>query len=114
MLLRLSGFRWAAEGLRLRHQAPVLAPAAITRLVADLKKVAPKGEHTTVGEAGISMLGARHASAETKEIFNQVRVFLVEAAKELAERELRQRPAGSGLPQARRRERPGQGARARR
>jgi DNA-directed RNA polymerase subunit beta len=91
VLLRLSGFRWAAEGLRLKHQAPVLAPAAITRLVADLKKVAPKGEHTTVGEAGISMLGARHASAETKEIFNQVRGFLVEAAKELAERELAQR-----------------------
>jgi DNA-directed RNA polymerase subunit beta len=90
VLLRLSGFRWAAEGLQLQHQAPVLAPAAITRLVADLKKVAPKGEHTTVGEAGISMLGARHASAETKEIFNQVRAFMVEAAKELAERELRQ------------------------
>ena len=35
-------------------------------------------------------MGARHASAETKEIFNQVRVFLVEAAKELAERELSQ------------------------
>jgi DNA-directed RNA polymerase subunit beta len=91
VLLRLSGFRWAAEGLRLQHQAPVLAPAAITRLVADLKKLAPKGEHTTVGEAGISMLGARHASAETKEIFNQVRAFMVEAAKELAERELAQR-----------------------
>jgi DNA-directed RNA polymerase subunit beta len=90
VLLRLSGFRWAAEGLQLQHQAPVLAPAAITRLVADLKKVAPKGEHTTVGEAGITMLGARHASAETKEIFNHVRAFLVEAAKELAERELSQ------------------------
>jgi DNA-directed RNA polymerase subunit beta len=69
----------------------VLAPAAITRLVADLKKVAPKGEHTTVGEAGISVLGARNASAETREIFNQVRAFMVEAAKELAERELAQR-----------------------
>ncbi|MDQ3136413.1 MAG: DNA-directed RNA polymerase subunit beta [Gemmatimonadota bacterium] len=91
VLLRLSGFRWAAEGLRLRHAAPAPVPAAITRLVADLKKVAPKGEHTTVGEAGVAMLGARHASAETKEIFNQARAFLVEAAKELAERELSQR-----------------------
>jgi DNA-directed RNA polymerase subunit beta len=91
VLLRLSGFRWAAEGLRLAQQAPVLAPAAITRLVHDLKKVAPKGEHTTLGEAGIAMLGARNASAETKEIFTQVREFMVEAAKELAERELGQR-----------------------
>jgi DNA-directed RNA polymerase subunit beta len=91
VLLRLAGFRWAAEGLRLRHAAPVLPPAAITRLVADLKRVAPKGEHTTLGEAGIAMLGARNASAETREIFGSVRSFMVEAAKELAERELTQR-----------------------
>jgi DNA-directed RNA polymerase subunit beta len=91
VLLRLAGFRWAAEGLRLHHAAPVLPPAAITRLVADLKRVAPKGEHTTLGEAGIVMLGARQASAETREIFASVRGFMVEAAKELAERELTQR-----------------------
>jgi DNA-directed RNA polymerase subunit beta len=91
VLLRLSGFRWAAEGLRLRNPAPVLAPAAITRLVLDLKKVAPKGEHTTLGEAGVAMLGARNASAETREIFQQVRGFLTDAARELAERELDQR-----------------------
>jgi DNA-directed RNA polymerase subunit beta len=91
VLLRLSGFRWAAEGLQLRRAAPVLQPAEITRLVADLKKVAPKGEHTTLGEAGIAMLGARNASAETRELFGQVRSFLVDAAKELAERELEQR-----------------------
>ncbi|MEO7987537.1 MAG: DNA-directed RNA polymerase subunit beta, partial [Gemmatimonadales bacterium] len=91
VLLRLAGFRWAAEGLRLRTQAPVLAPAAITRLVADLKKVAPKGEHTTLVEAGVSLLGARNASAETREFFGSIRSFLVEAAKELAEREISQR-----------------------
>src|SRR5262249_11256991 len=38
VLLRLSGFRWAAESLRLRHAPPALAPAEITRLVQDLKK----------------------------------------------------------------------------
>jgi DNA-directed RNA polymerase subunit beta len=41
--------------------------------------------------AGIGMLGARGASAETKELFQQVRAFLTEAAKELSERELAQR-----------------------
>ena len=91
VLLRLAGFRWAAEGLRLKHQAPALSPAAITRLVADLKKVAPKGEHTTLIEAGVAMLGARNASAETREVFESVRGFLVEAARELADRELAQR-----------------------
>ncbi len=89
VLLRLAGFRWAAEGLRLKHAAPTLSPVAITRLVADLKKVA--GEHTTLVEAGVSMLGARSVSSEIREFFESVRTFLVEAARELAERELSQR-----------------------
>jgi hypothetical protein len=37
------------------------------------------------------MLGARNASAETKDVFHEARAFLVEAAKELAERELGER-----------------------
>jgi DNA-directed RNA polymerase subunit beta len=91
VLLRLSGFQWVGESLRLGHVPPTLTSAEITRLVQDLKKVAPKGEHTTLGEAGIAMLGARGASAETREFFGQVRSFLTDAAKELAERELEQR-----------------------
>ncbi|MEZ0336195.1 MAG: DNA-directed RNA polymerase subunit beta, partial [Gemmatimonadales bacterium] len=89
VLLRLAGFRWAAESLRLRHAAPAPEPAAITRMVADLKKVA--GEHTTLLEAGTGLLGNRGVSHETKELFQAVRGFLTDAAKELAERELAQR-----------------------
>jgi DNA-directed RNA polymerase subunit beta len=90
-LLRLAGFRRAAEGLRLRARPPELTPQAITRMVADLKKVAPNGDRTTLVEAGIGMLGARAASAETRELFQSVRAFMVEAAKELAEREIANR-----------------------
>ena len=90
-LLRLAGFRRAAEGLRLRARPPEMTPQAITRMVADLKKVAPNGDRTTLVEAGIGMLGARAASAETRELFQSVRAFMVEAAKELAEREISQR-----------------------
>jgi len=90
-LLRLAGFRRAAEGLRLRARPPEMTPHAITSMVADLKKVAPKGDRTTLTEAGISTLGARAASAETRELFQSVRAFMVEAAKELAEREIAQR-----------------------
>jgi DNA-directed RNA polymerase subunit beta len=89
VLLRLAGFRWAAESLRLRHTAPAPEPAAITRMVQDLKKVAD--EHSTLLEAGTGLLGARGASPETKELFNSIRSFLTDAAKELAERELAQR-----------------------
>ncbi|HKH84852.1 MAG TPA: DNA-directed RNA polymerase subunit beta [Gemmatimonadales bacterium] len=90
-LLRLAGFRRAAEGLRLRARPPEMTSQAITRMVADLKKVAPNGDRTTLVEAGIGMLGARAASAETRELFQSVRAFMVEAAKELAEREIAQR-----------------------
>ena len=90
-LLRLAGFRRAAEGLRLRARPPEMTPQAITRMVADLKKVAPKGDRTTLVEAGIGMLGARAASAETRELFQSVRSFMIEAAKELAEREIAQK-----------------------
>ena len=90
-LLRLAGFRRAAEGLRLRSMPPVMTPNAITRMVHDLKKVAPKGDRTTLSESGIGVLGARAASAETRELFQSVRAFMVEAAKELAEREIAQK-----------------------
>ncbi|HEU4681982.1 MAG TPA: DNA-directed RNA polymerase subunit beta, partial [Gemmatimonadales bacterium] len=90
-LLRLAGFHRAAEALRLRAVPPALKPEAITRMVLDLKKVSPNGERTTLLEAGIGMLGARAASSETRELFQAVRAFMVESAKELAERELDQR-----------------------
>jgi DNA-directed RNA polymerase subunit beta len=90
-LLRMAGFRWAAEGLRLRSRPPELTPQAINRMVQDLKKVAPNGERTTLLEAGVGMLGARNASAETRELFHSLRDFMVDAAKELAEREINQR-----------------------
>jgi DNA-directed RNA polymerase subunit beta len=90
-LLRLAGFRWAAEALQLRSRPPEPTPQAITRMVADLKKVAPNGDRTTLLEAGVAMLGSRSASPETRELFQSVREFMVEAAKELAERELAQR-----------------------
>ena len=90
-LLRLAGFRWAADGLRLRTRPPEPSSQAISRMVQDLKKVAPNGDRTTLLEAGIGMLGSRSASHETRELFQAVRGFMVEAAKELAERELGQR-----------------------
>ncbi|MBA3658176.1 MAG: DNA-directed RNA polymerase subunit beta [Gemmatimonadales bacterium] len=88
VLLRLAGFRWAAEGLKLRSRPPELAPEAITRLVHDLKKVAPHGERTTLLEAGVGMLGSKQASAETRELFHGVRSFLADASRELAAREI--------------------------
>ncbi len=90
-LLRLAGFKWAAESLRLRSPAPPVSEAAITRMVRDLKAVAANNGHTTLREAGITELGAKGASAETRELYQRLRSFLTDAARELAERELGQR-----------------------
>ncbi|MGH7536068.1 MAG: DNA-directed RNA polymerase subunit beta, partial [Gemmatimonadales bacterium] len=91
VLLRLAGFKWAAEGLRLRSRPPEPAPQAITRMVVDLKRVAGDGDRTTLLAAGVGSLGARGVSAETRELFQSVRAFLTDAARELGERELAQR-----------------------
>jgi DNA-directed RNA polymerase subunit beta len=90
-LLRLAGFRWAAEALRLRSKAPGFDPALVNRMVHDLKSVAPNGERTTLLEAGIDMLGARGVAAETKGLYQRLRAFLTDAARELGEREVEQR-----------------------
>src|SRR5881296_295756 len=91
VLLRLAGLTWAAEGLRLQHPAPVPAPAAITRLVADLKKVpSTNGGRPDIGSAGVELLGGRSVSAETRELHHQMVDFLKFAGKELAEREIAQ------------------------
>jgi DNA-directed RNA polymerase subunit beta len=68
-----------------------VSEAAITRMVRDLKTVAVNNGHTTLREAGIVGLGAKGASAETRELYQRLRRFVTDAARELAERELAQR-----------------------
>ncbi len=91
ILLRLAGFKWAGESLRLKARAPELDAAATLRMVEDLKKIAPDGDRTLLNHAGIGLLAGRGASAETKELSAALRTFLTEAARELAGRELDQR-----------------------
>jgi DNA-directed RNA polymerase subunit beta len=85
----------------------------IARMVHDLKKVAPNGERTTLLEAGIDVLGAKGASAETKTLHHELRKFLVEAARELADRELDQRRHEGAFHQAHQTDAAGQKAWAR-
>jgi DNA-directed RNA polymerase subunit beta len=85
-LLRLAGFTRAGESLRLRTPPPALDSATIVRMVQDLKKAPP----ATLSDAGIEALGAKGVSPETRELYQALRKFLVDAARELAERELEQ------------------------
>ena len=91
VLLRLSAFKWVGESLRLAHRAPALSASLTRRMVEDLKTVAPAGDRTLLTDAGIGMLEAKGASAETRAFAKELRGFLTAAARELAERAVEQR-----------------------
>jgi DNA-directed RNA polymerase subunit beta len=90
VLIRLAGLRWAAEALRLGATAPDAAPEVITAMVADLKKAATDADRTALGRVGIEVLGHRASSPDTKALYKAAQAFLVDSAKELAEREAAQ------------------------
>ena len=91
VLIRLAGLRWAAQSLRLDAVAPDAAPEVISAMVMDLKKSTSEADRTSLGRVGIEALGHRAASADTKALYKQAQTFLVDAAKQLASRELAQR-----------------------
>src|SRR5688500_9075076 len=91
VLLRLAAFKWVGESLRLAHRAPALSASLTRRMVEDLKTVAPAGDRTLLTDAGIGMLEAKGASAETRAFAKELRSFLTAAARELAKRTVEQR-----------------------
>jgi len=93
VLVRLAGLTWAAECLRLEQRPPALDADRVRGLVADLRRPTSgtNGTRPDVSTAGITLLGGRTVSAETRELYHQLVDFLKFAAKELAERELSQR-----------------------
>ncbi len=92
VLVRLAGLAWAAECLRLDVRPPELDADRVRAVVADLRRLpSTNGGRPDVATAGITLLGGRTVSAETRELHHQLVDFLKFAAKELAERELAQR-----------------------
>jgi DNA-directed RNA polymerase subunit beta len=92
VLLRLAGLTWAAASLRLDVRPPELDSERVLRIVSDLRRLpSSNGDRPDIGTAGVSLLGARTVSADTRELHRQLVDFLKFAGKELAERELAQR-----------------------
>jgi DNA-directed RNA polymerase subunit beta len=92
VLVRLAGLTWAADCLQLEVRPPALDPERVRAVVADLRRLpSNNGGRPDVATAGITLLGGRSVSAETRELHRQLVDFLKFAAKELAERELAQR-----------------------
>jgi len=91
VLLRLAGLSWAAGALRLEVRPPALDSKQVLQIVSDLRRLpSTNGGRPDIGTAGVSLLGGRSVSAETRELHRQLVDFLKLAGKELAERELAQ------------------------
>jgi DNA-directed RNA polymerase subunit beta len=91
VLLRLAGLSWAAGALRLDVRPPALDSEQVLQIVSDLRRLpSTNGGRPDIGTAGVSLLGGRSVSAETRELHRQLVDFLKLAGKELAERELAQ------------------------
>jgi DNA-directed RNA polymerase subunit beta len=87
VLMRLAGLRWASEGLKLAHQAPVPDAPLIDVVVADLKRTGTEG--ATLDASGIELLAK--GGPRTKALYEEVKTYLTAAAKELASRQGAQR-----------------------
>ena len=87
LLVRLAGLNWAGQALKLEAKAPVAGAADVARMVEDLKQVS----HARLEQAGVSHLLEKGMSAGTKALGETVKAFVTGAARELAEREVRQK-----------------------
>jgi DNA-directed RNA polymerase subunit beta len=87
----LAGLRWAGQSLGLRCQASETDEATINAVVDDLKRVAPRGEASTMEEVSLELLGSRGVSAESRALYKATRAFVKAATEELIERARSQR-----------------------
>ncbi len=90
-LLRLAGLQWAGQSLGLRLQPPGASEDAINSLVEDLKRVAPRGESSTLEEISLELLKGSKVSASSRTLYKANREFVAAAAEELAGRVVEQR-----------------------
>jgi len=90
-VLKLAGLTWARGTLNL-HNAPLnVSDDDVKAIAADVASEEGMGGKTVLlDDARLSELGARSRSPETKDVFNRVRDFLSQAARELADREIRE------------------------
>ncbi|HEY1089095.1 MAG TPA: hypothetical protein VGE37_15425, partial [Archangium sp.] len=89
LLLKLAGLVTASRTLNLAHPAPVVGQAEVVQLVADLKpSLEERDKVFLLADASFADLSSKKLSEGTRALAQQVREFLVAAAKELVQREL--------------------------
>ncbi|MEO5567208.1 MAG: DNA-directed RNA polymerase subunit beta [Gemmatimonadaceae bacterium] len=90
LLLKLAGIGWAGRALELRTEAPKITDSDVRTLLTDIRpEPGVEIDHVMLlDDAKLNDLGGRIVSQNTRDIYHQVRDYLVAAAKELAEREI--------------------------
>src|SRR3970040_1943411 len=90
LVLKLAGLTWARGTLNL-HNAPLNVTDEDVRSITEDVGAEESDDHVVLmDDAKLSELGGRNMSAETKDVFNRVRDFLSQAAREMAEREVKE------------------------
>src|SRR5688572_10072025 len=90
LLLKLAGLTWARGTLNLHNSPLNVSDEDIRSIANDVGAEESEDEVVLMDDAKLSELGGRNMSAETKDVFNRVRDFLSQAARELAEREVKE------------------------
>ena len=89
LLLRIAGLKRAGQALLLRSRAPEPTVEVVRTLTSDIHRLGLSKK--SVAAAAISDLANPGGSASTKKLSDDIRHFVEQAAKELAEREATQR-----------------------
>ena len=90
LVLKLAGLTWARGTLNLHNSPLNVSDEDIRTLSADVAADSDEDMLVLMDDAKLSDLGGRSMSAETKDVFNRVRDFLSQAARELADREVKE------------------------
>jgi len=88
LLLKLAAIHWVRDALDLRTPRVETSEAELRSMITDTRRVSAEGDHVELlSDASIDDLARRGVAPETRDVYNRIREFVTDAAKELAERE---------------------------
>ena len=88
LLLRLAAVSWVRNALQLKTEGVTISDEEIKIILKDLHPDDAPDRVELLADASINDLSKRGVSEETRDVFNRVREFVSNAARELAEREV--------------------------
>src|SRR5688572_8176509 len=90
LVLKLAGLTWARGTLNLHNSPLNVSDDNVRTISTDIMADTDEDAVLLMDDSKLSDLGGRNMSAETKDIYNRVRDFLSQAAREMAEREAKE------------------------